>query len=303
MTRMPMRSCAQAPMRSVARLALAVLGCCIALASPASAATLPVNMQFSAFAPSDLDLLPGETVEWTNVSERRHTVNADDGSFASGDMFGGDRFERTFDQLGVFPYHCTVHEGMIGEVAVRRVSLAPLPPAPIPAGEKVEFSGRTADPLQQVRVERIEGSGFRTVATATPAADGSWKALVPAQTTGDYRAASGTDGSQTRRLLVSDRKVHVRATRRGIAVAVTPALPYARIVVQQQMRERFGWWPSIRARLDYVSRASFAIRRPAHVRVLLVDKDGWTPLVTSPVVVLGRPPRVPSAPHSPIHHG
>jgi plastocyanin len=280
----------------VAALAAAVPGA-------AAATTVPVNVQFSAFGPSQVDVLPGETVEWTNASERRHTVNADDDSFASGDLFSGDKFARQFDQAGVYPYHCTVHEGMVGEVDVRRVTLDPLPTAPVPAGDKVQFGGRTADPADVVRIERADGAAFAAVATTTPAADGSWSAQVPAAVTGDYRAATKTGVSESRRLLVSDRKILVRATPHGIAVTVTPALPYARIVLQQELLERFGWWPVMRTRLDYVSKATFAIMRPARVRVALLDNDGWTPLVTSQVLQLGRHTKTtPKSEHHQMDH-
>jgi plastocyanin len=260
----------------------------LAFPNAAGAATVGVNAQFSQFGPAQIDLLPGETVEWTNVSERRHTVNADDGSFASGDLFGGDKFAREFDEVGAYPYHCTVHDGMTGEVDVRRVTLGPLPVAPVPFGERVEFAGRTADPAEPVRIERVTGGSFETIATAAAAADGSWSTMVAAPATGDYRAATAAGVSESRRLLVSDRKIIVRATKQGIAVSVTPALPYGRIVLQQDLLERFGWWPVMRARLDYVSKATFIVMRPARVRVALLDKDGWTPLVTSQVVQLGR---------------
>jgi hypothetical protein len=124
---------------------------------------------------------------------------------------------------------------------------------------------------------------------------------VTAQVTGDYRAGQGADSSQTRRLLVSDRKLLVRATKRGVAVRVQPPAPYARIALQQDLRERFGWWPSVFARLDYVSAASFAVKRPARVRVVLLDKDGWTPLATSRELALGhvkRPPMAPAPQHA-----
>jgi hypothetical protein len=106
--------------------------------------------------------------------------------------------------------------------------------------------------------------------------------------------------SGTRHLTVSDRKVLVRATRSGIAVAVIPALPYARIALQQDLRERFGWWTTALSRLDYVSRASFRVARPARVRVVLVDKDGWTALATSPVLGLGHVRRSKPAPSMPM---
>jgi hypothetical protein len=67
---------------------------------------------------------------------------------------------------------------------------------------------------------------------------------------------------------------------------VTPSAPYARFLVEVQLRERFGWWPVARGRLDYVSSAEVHVKRPARVRVALVDKDGWTPLATSRVITL-----------------
>jgi hypothetical protein len=80
---------------------------------------------------------------------------------------------------------------------------------------------------------------------------------------------------------VLDRRVDIRATKHGIHVTVTPALPYGRLVLERFTRERFGWFPVARKRLDYLSRADFRIRPPATVRVAIVDKDRWTPLATS----------------------
>jgi len=54
------------------------------------------------------------------------------------------------------------------------------------------------------------------------------------------------------------------------------------LLLQRDTRERFGWFPVQRKRLDYLSRAAFRVSRPATVRVALVDKDGWTPLALSP---------------------
>jgi plastocyanin len=288
-------------MRRGARIALAALAALWLMAPPAAADPVSVSVRFEEFGPRQVDVLPGETVVWTNVSERRHTVNADDGSFASGDLFDGDTFTHGFDAVGAYPYHCTVHPGMTGEIDVRRVTLGPLPTAQVPLGSSVQFSGRTADPESPVRIERAAGAGFETIATATPAADGAWSTTVAATQTGDYRAASGDAASDTRRLLVSSRKLRLRATRRGVVVTVTPALPYGRVVLQQDLRERFGWWPAQRASLDYLSQASFRVARPAVVRAILVDVDGWRPVATSAVLRLGgarsRHPVAPARPH------
>lgn len=276
----------------IARRGAGVLAGSLALlAAPAAAAgaTHAVSVQFSAFGPSQVDLLPGETVAWTNGSPRTHTVTADGGLFASGELVSGARFSWTFAAVGAYPYHCTIHPGMTGEVDVRRVTLTSLPTAAVPAGGPVEMTGRTADPSLPVRIERsLDGTHFAPVATATPNAAGDWKASVPARATADYRAASDAGVSEVRRLLVSDRRVKVHRGGRRVRVTVTPSDPYAVVVLQEHLRERFGWWPVARKRLDYVSTAAFRVRRPGRVRVALVDADGWTPLAISRVLVVRR---------------
>ena len=167
--------------------------------------------------------------------------------------------------------------------------LGTLPTAAVPVGSRVEFSGRTADPSKRIRIQRnLGGSTFTTIAGARPAANGTWKALVSAEATGDYRATAGADVSQTRRLIVGIRRVHIHQTRTGVSVSVMPSAPYARILVEVYLRERFGWWPVSSGHLDYVSEADVRVRGPARVRVVLVDRDGWTPIATSPVVRLGK---------------
>jgi plastocyanin len=257
-------------------------------AAGVGAATTPVDIGFDTFSPSQLDLLPGETVAWTNGSPRVHTVTSDSGLFDAGELVPGAAFTRRFDDPGAYAYHCTIHAGMVGEVDVRRVILGSLPTAVVPVGQRVEIAGRVADVTRPVAIQRsLAGGAFATVATASPTLDGSWRTTIAAEATADVRAVSGADASQTRRLLVSERSVRLRATRRGVAATVTPPVPYARIMLQADLRERFGWWPIARAKLDYLSQATFRVRRPARVRALLVAKDGWTPLATSKVVVLG----------------
>jgi plastocyanin len=271
----------------IGRLGLVAFAALFAFVPSSIGASPPeVSIQFSDYRPSQLDVLPGETVSWTNVSQRTHTVTSDTGLFDSGNVFGGGHFSMQFKTVGTYGYHCTIHPNITGEIDVRRVTLEPLPPAAVPAGKAVEFSGRTADPTQPVGIQRADGSAFKTVATATPAADGSWKATVKAEATGDYRAVSGADASETRRLRVSIWKVLVRPTRAGVDVTVAPSAPYARFLVEIYLRERFGWWPVASGSVDYISQAQVRVPRPARVRIVLVDTDGWTPLATSPVVVL-----------------
>jgi len=248
-----------------------------------------VSIEFSDYRPSQIDVLPGETVSWTNVSSRTHTVTSDAGLFDSGTLDGGGHFAYRFADVGSYAYHCVIHPSITGEIDVRRVTLDSLPPAAVPVDKLVEFSGRTADPGQVVGIQRLDDGKWSTVASVTPAADGSWTTNVRARSTGDYRAVSGADASETRRLLVSVWKVAIRQTKTGVSVSVTPSNPYAPFLVELLLRERFGWWPATRGKLDYVSSADVRIKRPARVRVVLVDKDVWTPLATSRVITLRRP--------------
>jgi plastocyanin len=275
----------------VRRVALAVAAPALLLVAMPSSAALPVAnvyIQFAAYGPEQLDVLPGQRVLWTNVSTRTHTVTSDDRLFDSGDVPSDSRFSFQFNTPGIYRYHCTIHAGIVGEVDVRKVILNGLPTAAVPVGTPVEVDGRTATPGQPVLVQqRSESGAFRTVARVKAAANGSWKTTIEARTTADVRAVSGPSASETRRLLVSERKVHVRATRTGLSVSVTPAAPYAPFLVETYLRERFGWWPVARGETDYVSEADVRIRsRPARVRIVLVDSDGWTPLATSRVVRL-----------------
>jgi plastocyanin len=267
------------------RAAIAAAFAALLLVAMPLSAALPVAhvyIQFAAYGPEQLDVLPGQRVLWTNVSPRTHTVTSDDGLFDSGDVTSDSRFSFQFNTPGVYRYHCTIHAGIVGEVDVRKVILDGLPTAAVPAGTQVEFDGRTLTPAQPVLVQQRSGSdSFRTIARVKAAKDGSWKARIDAHTTADFRAVSGSSASETRRMLVTDRKVHVRATASGLAVSVTPAAPYAPFLVEEYLRERFGWWPVARGETDYVSEANVRVRRPARVRIVLVDKDGWTPLATS----------------------
>jgi len=263
------------------RIALIALAAGAAIAAPASADTLSVAVLFQAFSPTEIDALPGDTIQWSNGSERTHTVTANDGSFDSGDLLSGATFSITTGEPGSYAFHCRIHPDMTGEVDVHHATLGGLPQVPVPAGEPVSVKGRTDDPGSPVTLEADIGSGFHPVKTVLPNPDGTWSGDVDAETTGDYRAVNSNGASATHRLLVIDRHITLIPTNRGVRVTITPPLPYGRLVLQRNTRERFGWFPVARKRSDYLSRAEFRVSRPATVRVALVDRDGWTPLATS----------------------
>ncbi|MEP7060594.1 MAG: plastocyanin/azurin family copper-binding protein [Actinomycetota bacterium] len=76
-----------------------------------------------AFGPKTIAVKAGDTVTWTNQDSILHTVTA--GTAANpvtlfdGELHGiGSTFSFTFEDPGVYPYHCSIHEVMTGTVTV-----------------------------------------------------------------------------------------------------------------------------------------------------------------------------------------
>ncbi len=87
-----------------------------------SAAYVTVKLTNFEFTPKEVSVPAGATVEWVDDAGR-HTVEADDGSFQSGTLVAGSRFEHTFNSAGMFGYHCGNHgdpggKGMSGRIKV-----------------------------------------------------------------------------------------------------------------------------------------------------------------------------------------
>lgn len=90
---------------------------------PPAAARASVSLENFSFTPQNLTVRTGTTVVWTNQESARHTVTADDGSFASDVLSNGGVFEFTFNTPGTFAYYCRFHggpgqEGMSGVITV-----------------------------------------------------------------------------------------------------------------------------------------------------------------------------------------
>jgi plastocyanin len=252
-----------------------------------------ISIGFAAFATPRIDIIAGDAVRWSNDSARSHDVVAADGSFDSGRVFQGEAFAHRFTAAGTVSYFCSLHPFMTGEIDVHSVVLD-RPADRAGSGKPFVLSGRVAAGISgSVTIEGDDGSGFRRATTAAVAPDGTFRtAVVPAATT-SYRAVAGDRRSAAVQLLVLDHAVAVTATRRGsataLAVHVTPAAPGATVVLQLALRDRFGWWPAQRARLDRSSTARFVVARrsAAPARVLLTLPDGATELARSRTVHVG----------------
>jgi hypothetical protein len=243
------------------------------------------------FEPETLTVLVGESVSWTNHDSVHHDVEADDGSFDSGDLEPGGTFSATFARPGRVTYLCTIHRFMRGEVEVFALSLAG-PDHPVPVGGRAVLRGLAPPESELVTIQRREPDGRWTpVSTAAPSGDGTYRVELVTDAPVVVRAVAGPLESRPVRITVSAR-LHVSArTRRGqvvIVVSAAPAQPRAPVALQLYARERFVWVSVARIRLDLRSRAGFTLDlgRPRHVRaVLLAGVGGYGPATSRAAVV------------------
>ncbi|MGH3718790.1 MAG: cupredoxin domain-containing protein [Pseudonocardiaceae bacterium] len=87
---------------------------------PASAASATVVMKNFTFMPASLTVAPGTRITVTNEDQAPHTVTANDKSFDTGRISGGERGEITAPtKPGSYPYICTIHPYMTGTLIVQ----------------------------------------------------------------------------------------------------------------------------------------------------------------------------------------
>ena len=108
---------------------------------PCQASDILVSAADSSFSAQTKDVLPGDTVCWTNDGGLSHDVTSDaPGAFSSGNLPPGQSFRHTFPSAGSYPYYCSLHGGrggvgMAGTITVGSSSSPPPPPpGPPPPG-------------------------------------------------------------------------------------------------------------------------------------------------------------------------
>jgi plastocyanin len=87
-----------------------------------SAGDASVTIQDFAFDPASIEVDAGTTVSWTNEDGVTHTVtsgadSASDGTFDE-TADSGSGVEIDFSDPGTYPYFCSIHPSMTGEVVV-----------------------------------------------------------------------------------------------------------------------------------------------------------------------------------------
>ncbi|MBI2021891.1 copper resistance protein CopC [Candidatus Daviesbacteria bacterium] len=85
-----------------------------------------VSLKNTAFNPQNLRVSAGTKVTWVNEDDVVHTVNTDSHpahsyftSQNSRNLQKGDKYSVVFEKIGIYPYHCTPHAGiMTGSILV-----------------------------------------------------------------------------------------------------------------------------------------------------------------------------------------
>jgi len=72
--------------------------------------TVYVEIKGSMFTPSELKVINGTTVRWTNMDSARHIVIGD--GFRSPALNKKDMWNYTFNRTGIFEYNCSIHPSM-----------------------------------------------------------------------------------------------------------------------------------------------------------------------------------------------
>jgi plastocyanin len=84
-----------------------------------SAANAEVKIDNFSFGPQTLTVPVGSTVTWTNRDDIPHTSVSTDGVFKSKVMDTDEKFSYTFAKAGTYPYYCSIHPKMTGQVVVK----------------------------------------------------------------------------------------------------------------------------------------------------------------------------------------
>lgn len=242
--------------------------------APARTVTMPGKL----YDPTELAVLVGTTVTWTNDDSINHTVTSDGDAFSSGYLPPGGSFTFTFAKQGRYAFHCTIHRFMRGEVDVFGLVLSG-PEGPVASGRRVVFAG-LAPPGTETVTLRGATAGDRVV-RARP--DGSFVAAADAVVPDRFRAVAGRLVSPVVRVQVRPR-VNVARSGRTLRAGALPPRPSATAVLQTYDRDRFAWRGIARAKLDRRSRVAFTLPPGLdRVRVVVVGTKGWADAVSGTV--------------------
>lgn len=85
-----------------------------------AAETKNAEIKNFAFSPSTITINKGDMIRWTNIDSVSHTITSDSGSeLDSNIILRGQSYSHTFNKVGTYNYHCTLHQNMKGTIIVQ----------------------------------------------------------------------------------------------------------------------------------------------------------------------------------------
>jgi plastocyanin len=275
---------------------VALLAALAALAAPAaaSAETTTIGMPGKYFDPPRSTMVAGDEIVFRNDDLVTHDVRIAGGAFDSGPIGRFTSWSQRIDQPGGYPFACTLHAFMSGNLDVVAATVTAAPDGVI-AGEPLTLSGRAPAGTARVGVERSVAGGEWTAAGAgaTPAPDGTFEATAAAVEGASYRVTTpaGASPAVTPRVTARvDVELHVMRTRRHAVVHVQtqPAASGFTATLELYSRWRYRWRSQRSVKLGSHGGAKFRLpaSNRALARVALSRKRRGPALVHSGVVKL-----------------
>lgn len=239
------------------------------LSGPATAATTKtVSIKRTAFSPSTVSIVAGDSIRWRNDDTRDHQVVSTTGAFASPVLRPGRTYTFRFDVAGTYRYRDALNPSVTGTIKVAgpppAVTLGTSQPQ-ITYGEKVTLSGQVnskkAGENVQLSYQPYGQASEIVLATVITGTDGTFSYNVAPKILTTYRAKWKTASSLV--IATAVRPAISFGRLNGFVTRVYAGRSMARKQVQLQRLSSFGQWVTIkRVSLDLGSRARFEAALP-----------------------------------------
>ena len=103
----------------VVALGLVLAGLTVAASAQSKPNLMEVSIDNFSFGPTELTVMAGDTVTWTNRDDIPHTVVSTDKVFKSKVLDTDEKFSFTFDTPGTYRFYCMIHTFMELTVTVQ----------------------------------------------------------------------------------------------------------------------------------------------------------------------------------------
>jgi plastocyanin len=255
------------------RALVAALLASAALPAAAAADPLTVSMPGKYFEPARITAVSGDAITFRNADLVTHDVRIAGGVFDSGPIGRLGGWTQAVDAPGEYPFVCTLHAFMSGNLSVVAATLGASPDGVL-AGRPLTLSGRAPAGTARLGLERAgaDGAWIPLPDAITPAADGTYAVETPAVEGASYRVTTPVGPSRPVTPKVTARiDLHVRLRKRTLTAHAMPAPAGMVATLQLYDRWHYRWRGRRTARLDGHGGASFRVPRGArtYARVIL----------------------------------